>query len=340
VTVLAPAATARFGNLRYDRHVTSLSADLGLLPAVNRVTAVLPRDVPVDAAPGDPAEITLDGGEGSATVLTGTVGSVRRTATANVVTAVDAGALLARLRPAATFDGQSVADVVRKLAADAGAPTGTLLAPARLAAYVAHQQRTGAEHVAELARLGGALALVDADGEVSLLPRPPGPPDRALLFGREFTDYRVDDLPARPQVVVVGNGPGGFVPAPDAFLHTATPLTAGGADPGPSVVWAPAPALRLPAAVEAAAKEANAARAAGAQRLVADCWLLPEVRPGQLLEVQGLPGRLPAGPWLVTSVVHTLDGRAGGATRLRAVVGGDALGSLLGAALAALGSLL
>ncbi|HVF14081.1 MAG TPA: hypothetical protein VM942_05735 [Acidimicrobiales bacterium] len=340
MTVLAAAATARFGNLRYEHQVTSVSADLGLLPAVNRVTVVLPRAVPVDAAPGDPAEISLDGGDGSAAVLTGTVGMIRRTATASVLTAVDAGALLARLRPAATFDGQSVADVVRKLAGDAGAPIGTLTAPLRLAAYVAHQQRTGAEHVAELARLGGALALVDADGGVSVVPRPPGTPDRALLFGREFTSYRVDDLPAGPQVVVVGNGPAGFVPAPDAFLHTSAPLTAGGADPGPSVVWEPEPALRLPAAVEGAAKEANAARAAGAQRLVADCWLLPAVRPGQLLEVQGLPGRLPAGPWLVTSVVHTLDARAGGATRLRAVVGGDALGSLLGAALGALGSVL
>ena len=340
MTVLAPVATARFGNLRYETHITSLAADLGLLPAVNRVTAVLPRDVPVDAAPGDPAEVSIDGGDGSSTVLTGTVATIRRTATGTAITAVDAGAALARMRPASTFEAQSVADMVRALAGDAGTQTGTLLAPVRLAAYVAHQQRTGAEHVAELARLGGAIAMVDADGGVSVMPRPSGPPDSALLFGRELTEYQVDDLPASPQVVVVGNGSAGFVPAPDAFRQTTTPLTAGGADPGPSTVWQPQAALRLPTAVEGAAQEANAERAAGAQRLVADCWLLPAVRPGQLVEVQGLPGRLPAGPWLVTSVVHTLDGRTGGTTRLRAVVGGDALGSLLGAALAALGSLL
>lgn len=328
------------GNLRYDTHVSSLTADLGLLPAVNHVTAVLPRDVPVDAAPGDPAEIAIDGGDGEAPVLTGTVAVIRRSAAATLFTATDAGAALARLRPAATYESQSVADIVGALARDAGVDTGTVMAPIRLAAYVAHQQRTAAEHVAALALLGGGLATVGADGALSVSLRPLGVPDHALRYGREFTAYLVDDAPAPPQVALVGNGPAGFIPFPNAFLHTTSPLDGGASEPGPDMVWQPEPALRMPLAVTAANKEASARRAASAQRLTADCWLLPAMRPGQLVEVQGLPAGLPAGPWLLTAVVHRLDGRLGGSTRLRAVVGGDMLGSLLGAALGALGGLL
>jgi hypothetical protein len=340
VTVLVPSATARFGNLRYDRHITALSADLGLLPATNAVTAILPRDVEIDAVPGDPAEVTIDGGDGGANVLTGSVRAVRRTAATTVVTATDAGADLAHLRPAATYEGQSVAEIAGALVREAGASAGTMLAPVRLAAYVAHQQRTAAEHVARLAELGGAIACVEADGSVTLKPRPLGLPDAALRYGRELIAYRVEDQPAPPAAVVVGNGPAGIVPFPNAFQHTTDPLTAGGGQPGADAVWDPAHALRMPLAVEAAAKEANARRAADAQRVMADCWLLPSVRPGQLVEVQDLPDRLSGGPWLVTSVVHVLDGRGGGTTSIRGVVGGDALGGLLGAALSAIGSLL
>jgi hypothetical protein len=256
------------------------------------------------------------------------------------VTASDAGADLAHLRPAATYEGQSVAEIVGALVRDAGASAGTMLAPVRLAAYVAHQQRTAAEHVAHLAALGGAVANVEADGAVSVKPRPLGVPDAALRYGRELVAYRVEDQPAPPAAVVVGNGPAGIVPFPTAFQQTTDALTAGGGDPGADAVWEPSAALRMPLAVQAAAKEVNARRAAAAQRLLAECWLLPSVRPGQLVEVQDLPDRLPGGPWLVTSVVHHLDGRAGGTTSIRAVVGGDALGSLLGAALSAIGSLL
>ena len=55
---------------------------------------------------------------------------------------------------------------------------------------------------------------------------------------------------------------------------------------------------------------------------------------------QELPDRLPAGPWLVTSVRHQVDATRGGRTRVEAVVAGSALDSALGAALGAIGGLL
>jgi hypothetical protein len=341
VTVLAPAVAARFGELRYDQHIGVLVAELGVLPAVNIVDCALPAAVPVDAIAGDPAEVTLDGGDGAATILTGQVAAVRRTPDATVVTAIDAGGLLARLRPAATYEAQSVTDIAAALAGDVGAATGRLDPSSRLAFYVAHQGLTAAEHVARLASLGGLLATVNAEGELDMTIRPPGPPDAALLFGREFTTYDVvEATPAHPSPVAVGHGPAGFVPAPNGLLESTDALTGGAPDPGPDAMWLPSPALRTPAAVTAASREVATATSAAATRLRADCWLLPGLRPGQLIEVQGLPERLPAGPWLVSAVRHRAGGAGGGATAVEATLGGAALGDLLGAALGALGSLL
>jgi hypothetical protein len=341
MTVLAPAVSATFGSLRYDSHVGELVAELGVLPAVNTVDCVLPAAVPVDAAVGVPADVTLDGGDGAATILTGQVAAIRRTVDATVVSAVDAGGLLARLRPSATYEAQSVTDIARSLAGDAGASSGRLDPGTRLAFYAAHQGMSAAEHVARLASIGGLLATVNADGELDMIIRPPGPPDLALLFGREFVAYDVtESAPVHAPPVTVGHGPAGFVPAPNGLLASTDPLSGGAPDPGPDAVWLPSPVLRTPAAVTTASQEQAAATTAAATRLRAECWLLPSLRPGQLVEVQGLPERLPAGPWLVTAVTHRVDPIAGGVTRIEATQGGAALAGLLGGALGALGGLL
>jgi len=341
MTILSPTVSATFGNLRYDSHVVSLQADLGMLPAVNMVTCGLPASTPVEASVGDHAVVSLDGGDGAATLITGTVGAISRRVDGTAVTTVDSGAALARLRPSATFEAQGVTEIARALAGDALATVGRLDTSIRLAAYAAHQGMSAAEHVAALGELGGLLAFVNDAGELEMIRRPLGLPDSALLFGREFTTYEVDELTGPlGSPVPIGHGPAGFAPSPDGLIPTTEPLSGGAPDPGPDAVWNPAPVLRTPEAVTVAATEASASQAAETTRLRATGWLLPVLRPGQLVEVQDLRDGLPVGPWLLTSVTHRLDPTGGGRTRIEAVVGGSALGSLLDAALGALGSLL
>ena len=67
------------------------------------------------------------------------------------------------------------------------------------------------------------------------------------------------------------------------------------------------------------------------------CWLLPALRPGELVEVQDLPDGISGGPWLVTHVQHRV-GPMGATTRFDAVSGEG--GGLLAGLLGALGGLL
>jgi hypothetical protein len=338
---LAPGATLTLANLRYDAHLREVRVALGLLPVLNRAAALLPPAVRFEAAPGDNAVLEVDGGEGAQMVLSGTLHSVRRGLQGITVTLGDAGAALAALRPAATYEKQNGKDVIRSLAGEAGATVGTLDLDLPLAAYVAHQRQTVAEHVADLARLAGAIAHVSASGNLEVAMRPDRP-DVALRYGREFLTYesRTRHLPPRQQVVV-GNGPAGAADAPDALRHSLEPLPSNARSPGASALWQAQPVLRTPGAAQAATEALTAETGASAQELVANCFLLPAIRPGHVLEVQDLPDGPSAGPWLITGVRHVLRPHVGGRTTLTAVVAGDGgFGDLLGASLGALGSLL
>lgn len=341
MTVLATSCSATLGNLRYDGHAVSVEADLGLLPAVNAVRCLLPGAVSFDAAVGDDAEITVDGGDGSTVVATGRIATIANDQDRRAVTVTDAGGRLAALRPSASFEGQSVGDIARALADEVGAETGRIDPAGQLVSYVAHQGATAAEHVAHLAALAGLIPSVDQAGRLELRTRPVGPADLALRYGRELLHYSVRESAPQTPTVPIGHGPAGFAGAPDAFLHSAEALSGGAAGPGAGGIWRPMSALRTPEAVSAAATEAKAAVGAGSVVLQARCWLLPAVRPGMLIEIQDLPeDRLAPGPWLAVSVRHTLDPIRGGSSTIGAVRGGAGLGDLLGAALGAIGGLL
>lgn len=339
---LAPALSATLGNLRYDTQAVACLACLDLLPRGSSFRLLLPAGVRFEAVAGDDAELTLDGGEGAATVLRGTVRRVRRTVDGIEVEAADAGCALAAYRPSASFDKPTAAQVIRKLAADSAVDTGRIEVDLDLPAYVAHPGRQAAEHVAALAQLGGAYACTGDDGLLQVLPLPEGPADSALRYGRELSHYEVSaENPPSPQRWAIGAGPAGSASAPDAMRPTPGALPASAAAGGPGVWRQPTPLLRTARAADAASQALSTAAAASATRLVAEGFLMPALRPGQVIEVQDLPDGLSGGPWFLTRVEHELhQGR--GRTRLeaRSAAPPAGLGALLGAAAAALGGLL
>ncbi len=338
MTVLRQSAVVRFGNLRYDSHAVAVSADLVLLPGTNAIRCLLPAAVRVDASPGDPAVVTLGNGETEATVLTGTVQSISRAFTGTGITAVDGAALMARGRPASTLQSQPPGDAIRALAGDVAATVGRVtLSPEPLPYYAATQQRTAAEHVAALAEIGGGLAVVDGDGRVNAFLRPAGTADAALRYGRELVDLRVSVERPDPDVAVVGAGAAATAGDPRALQPAAGALSGDARSAAVDMVWRPIPALRTPASRQAAGRELQARRSARVRRLLAVCWLQPQLRPGMLIEIQDLPRGFAGGPWLLTAVSHQLD-RAGGYTRLEGVDGGGGAGGLAGAIGGALGA--
>lgn len=336
---LTPAVVMRLGAKEYATHSVRARVRLAPLPGVDHADARLPVAAEVDAGPGDEAVLTLDGGEGVATVLTGTVHALVRGVDHTTVRLVGTGGTLAARRPGATFEKLSPGDVINALCAEAGVNADVVTAGDTLPAYVADQGRTVAEHVGVLARLAGAVATVSADGTVRVAARPTGQADIALRYGRELADYDVRALapPTAPRIAV-GHG-AGTPSAPDALRPTVEPLNGGAADP-PDAVWLPTPALRSPAGVQAAGDGLAAAAAAATVRLRATCWLQPALRPGTLVEVQDLPDHLDAGPWYVTDVRHTVDPHRGARTVIVAEAGGAAAVGLLALAGSLLGGLL
>jgi prophage tail gpP-like protein len=339
MTVLTQGVDLRFGNLRYESHAVALTADLGLLPGVNHIHCRLPAGLRFEATPGDVAEIALDNGETQAEVLTGIVHSVSRSPSGIEIVAVDAGARLAAIRPAKTFNAVTAVEVIRDLAAEAGAELGpATLTPEPLAVYLADQARSGAEHVANLAMIAGGIAFVEADGKLAVQARPQPPASAALRYGRELIEVATQDLQDPPNLALIGFGPAGAGGDPRALLSATEAIEGDAEAAAADSLWRPAPVLRSPAAQRAATGEARARRAARSKRMSATCWLQPQLRPGRMIEVQDLPEGLSGGPWLLTSVVHSVDRGRGGRTRFEAVSGEG--GGLLGALTGAIGGLL
>jgi hypothetical protein len=324
---LTTAAAATLGRLQYTTQVTWTRAQLGLLPATNVVELAIAAGVEVSAAPGDEAQIELDGGDGAATVITGTVSAVRRGALETVVTVVDGGVALARLRPYQTFEGLGAAQVVSQLADAAGVDTGPLIALGQTAAFVAQPRRTGVEQVAHLADLSGAVAGIDGDGRLTLSVWPIGLPTVAMRADREFVSLRTGVLAAPPAFAAVGSGGAGVALAPDAWVPSTTALTTSD-DPGAELTWRSDPVLRAQVDVTLAQQGLDQRRAAATTTLQAECWLQPARRPGDVVQLQETDGQ--GGPWLLTHVVHELSCR-GARSTLRALGVGASAGSLLDA---------
>lgn len=339
---LIPSAALTLGNLQYTTHPVDLVVTLVPLPGVSHFRATLPAGIELRAAPDDQGTLELDGGEGSETVLTGKVRAFHRRLMATDVLVGDAAAALARFRPCATYEKQNAKNVIRALAGDAGVSVDSIDIDLPLAAYVAHQGRTAAEHVATLAALAGGLARVNGDGELQVMSWPEGQPDLALRYGREIMEYSVTEHPGAPaQLMMIGSGTAGSPEAPAALRPSLDPLPDDAPDPGPDAVWTPAAVLRTPQTAKTASSAAGLRAGAQAQRVRARCFLLPALRPGVVIEVQDLPNDLSRGPWILTRVVHHLKPGRGGVTVFEGISGeGGGLASLLGAALAAVGSLL
>jgi len=331
------AATATLGQLRYAEQIRSVRAHLTLLPGVNRVEVAVAATVRVDASPGTTAEVALEGGDGPATIITGTVARVERRPFATVVTVTDAGAALAALRPVTTWRGLPFVQVIREIADTAGVDTGLVAVPGQVADWVPGR-RTAAEQVAILARLGGGLAHVDAGGRLVVATWPLGIPDVAMRLDREFLSCTVRNIAPAAVEVPVGAGGSGTALAPDAWLAATEALTTGG-DPDATHRWQPEHVLRTLADVRIATDGAVKRRDAATRDLTATCWPQPARRPGDVVLLQHTTHDEQAGPWLLTHVLHAVGGRHATTTLLGLSAGATGPGGALGALAGAIGGL-
>ncbi len=302
---LTTSASFTVDRLQYTIQIRAVSAELGALPRANRAEVVIAGGVDVAAKPGDSAELEIDGGDGAATIITGAVQDVSRREDATAVTVVDGGSALAMVRPQETYNSMLSTQIIQQLALLAGVGTNQVVATTQTSAYVADPRRTAAQHIAALADLAGAVATIDGNGNLSVMPWPMGLPTVAMRRDREFTAISTSSRRADHEFAVVGGGGAPAAAAPDAWVMSTDPLT-NAEDPSPERTWVSQRVLRTATDVNTANRGAAARRAAGTQRFRGDCWLQPSRRPGEVVQIQETESGEEAGPWLITGVAHEL----------------------------------
>lgn len=327
---LRTATSLVLDRLQYDRQILAVDVDLALLPGTNRAAVAIAAGVRFEAEPGSEASLTLDGGEGGETVLTGTVESVERSQRATWVSLIDAGSSLGNVRAHETWSGLLGAQIISKLADLAGVSTGLVVSTTQTASYVGDPRRTAAEHVARIAQLSNAFAAVDGAGRLTVAPWPIELPTAAMRADREFVSLATAKRRPSHEFAVVGASGAAIAAAPDAFLMS-TEAVSSTNDPEPGRSWVADPLLRTTTDVKLANKGSESRRGAVTTTLDGTCWLQPVRRPGDVVQIQqGATDT--AGPWMITGVEHSLQpGRA--VTRLAGVSAGsslDLLGSLGG----------
>jgi hypothetical protein len=338
VSVLQPTYSVTFGNQQWTEQALHVEARLGAAPQLDSLTVRFPSTAPLSASVGDPAEITLNSGEKESKVFTGTIASVRRSFDQIRVHALNAGGVLARYRPAATYEKVTAATIIRNLAGDAGADTGSIDEGVQLAFYVADPSRTALEHLARVAAWSGALARVSEENKIETVVVNATQPEIALRYGRELLSlhHSVQAAPVE-SFVVAGESGAGSTSAPEA-MRLKTDFFAGNRPDGPSLgnVWRWEPALRTAQAAATAGAARQRLYTSQRERGVFTAFLLPHLRPGTIIEIQDMPEGLPAGPLWIGSVQHRV-GPSGAFTRAQFQKGGDSfdplalLGSLAGA---------
>lgn len=339
--MLSMRSSLTLGDLRYDTHTVRLRLRRTLLPAIDRLEVELPRDVRFEAAPGDDVELELASENEPVTVFRGRVSAVARKLDSIGVTAHNGGLELARFRPSLAAEAQDVGELVKALCADAEVDVGALESGPQLALYVVDGRASAAQEIARLAALFDAAASFDGEGQLHLeaFDASGHAGEFAWKYGRELLEAQVERWSAeRSSLTLVGEGGGD--PGSAQALWVAHDFLAGGAPAaGVEARVRAEPLMRTVEDARGAAEARLKAAARNRARVKLRAWLAPELAAGSRLEIQELPSAIGALNLIACEVVHELDPRRGGFTRVLGVeqsAGED----LLGAALGALGGLL
>src|SRR5436853_2876456 len=141
-SLLQPGYTLNLGSQQWTNQLLQLDLTLEAAPLIDVLNVRLPAAAPISADIGGPAELTLDSGEKNEKVFTGQIASIGRSFSDIVVCVVNAGALLARFRPAATYEQITAGKVGRSLCDDGGADTGSIQEGGPAPVYADQPSRT------------------------------------------------------------------------------------------------------------------------------------------------------------------------------------------------------
>jgi phage protein D len=319
----------------WAQSLVSLTVEAGLAPFADAATLHLAGGAASpDVAVEDSGAVELGyGDDATETVFTGQVEELRRSVHGETsVTASNGAALLSRTRVNQSYEQQKAGDIVKDLAARAGADTDTVEDGADFPFYVVDDGRNAYQHIAALARKSGFLAYFTPEGKLSFLPFTAGQAVQTFTHGEDVLSLDATEVvPAVGAAKTVGDGAAGSQ-GQEAWSWLAkdpSSVTGSAGSGGPERVIQDA-SLRSTEAAQGAAD--GIAGAAERMKLVGELLVpgSPAVIVGSAVEVVDAPQDALNGLFLVRRVRHRFSKRGGFTTRISFGRAGDGgLGGLL-----------
>lgn len=333
-SVRTPSVQVAFGSASADdwaNAIVSLSVTAGAAPAVDAAEVVLAAGAKLAVNLGDTGSVSLGYDDGGAEhVFAGEVSAVHRSLSGSTrVIATNGGAKLAALRLNRGYEQRTAGDVVRDLAQEAGADTGSVDDGTSFAYYAVDDGRSAWVHVASLASRSGFVARFAADGTLAFGAPPPAGPVQSFTYAQDVLALDGAEAVPATAVTVIGEGAAGSKGS-DAWswlAKDASGITADAGGDGPKRLVRDR-SLRSAAAVKAAASalaDAGAARAGSARLLVPGA---PKAAVGTLVSVSGAPDAALDGTYVVRGARHRYAKRSGLTTLLLLDRSGGGAGGL------------
>ncbi len=241
-------------------------------------------------------------------VWSGEVNAVAASPDALSITGLASTAALSRTRISQTYIDQSVADIVRALAASVD--LDQVESDLNLPAYTVDDRRAVWGHLLDLAAMAGAEVGASSSGALRFVPVRTGSANLTLRHGAEVIARRLAAQAAPDAPAVAAYGAASEAGADQWHWILSSPAPQGN---GPFLRLVPAVRTREGADAMARALASRAARAATCGRL--GLVGRADVRPGDLVDIAGLPGNSP-GTLRVLEVDHLLDSGQGFMTAL------------------------
>jgi phage protein D len=308
-----------------------------------RVTAYAPGGAaPSQVAPGDTMSLELTSGSQSATVATVTVKAVETSLELVTIVGTTGMQPLAETRVNQVYENQSLGQVVRDLASQAGVDVGDVEQGGRYPYLVVHESRSVLRTVLGLARREGMDVWVDPDGRLNVKAFAKARADHVLRYGVEVLALEASSAePVAEHVLVHGESPSSSTGA-DTWHWLAQDLSPhrGESGSGARTRAVQDGAIRTKAAADAAAKARLDAIVSGAATGRVTALGRPTIKLGDALALEDVPGGAIGGVLRLGSVRHVFNGREGYVTILGFSGQGPGPGGALGGAGQALGAAL
>lgn len=309
----------------------------GMDGSVGEARLVLHPTGPAAPAPGEPIQLSLDLGDGELPVFSGEVAEVGCEVSGLRVLAVDALSRLARAEVEGVWEEQTVGAIVADLLSQVGAEEGELEEGPSLPRVTLHTGPRALRHARDLAARAGMDLWTDGEGKIILRSPKTTGAEHALDWGEGLLSVRLGQTGASPDGwTVFGEGAASGSGAEKAhWLPTkldgarseaavsaeGVKLSAKVGEKGERPRRVVDGALRSGELVESVAKALAEARAARPVLGLIELLGKPEIEPGDLVTLSGLPeghaaAAFAADPLRVRVVSHHLDARGGLRSRL------------------------